>query len=108
MVIVVEVVTVEKLGQVLGVDQMVEESVVTSPQLREVGRGSPTVVTRPLSSKETTTELMSLLGVEVAEYVSDEMGVNPWLVGTTDGPEVTVEVMVVVGLARGQRVDGEL
>lgn len=106
--IVVEAVTVEKLGQVLGVDQMVEESVLTSPQLREVGRGSPTVVTRSLSSKETTIELMSLLGVEVAEYVSDDMGVNPWPVGTTDWPEVMVEVMVVVGLARGQRVDGEM
>lgn len=106
--IVAVAVTVEKLGQVLGVDGMVEESVVPCPQLREVGPGSPRVVTWSLLSKETTMELMSLLGVEVAEYVSEGMGVNPWLVGTAYWPEVMVEVMVMVGLARGQRVDGEI
>lgn len=36
------------------------------------------------------------------------MGVNPRLVGTAYWPEVMVEVMVMVGLARGQRVDGEM
>lgn len=34
------------------------------------------------------------------------MGVKPGLVGTVDTPDVTVNVMVTVGLTRGQRVAG--
>ncbi len=54
-----------------------------------------------LSAREMTTES---LREEIEPEFAFETGVNPGRVGTTKVPEVIVEVMVTVGLTRGQRV----
>ena len=45
------------------------------------------------------------LGLRVTEAVSERMGVKAGLVATVEDPLVIVDVMVTVGLTRGQRPD---